>query len=261
MITFSSAQLDEWIALVIFPLSRILALLATAPVFNNAALPVRVRLTVGLTVAMAVTLALPPIPPIPAGSWIGLAIIAQQILIGMAMGFALRMTFAAFDVAGEIISLQMGLSFATFYDPTSGGQTPVISEFLALMTALVFLGMNGHLLTLSVLAESFTLLPISATPVHAGIFKPLFAWSATLFATGLLLAMPMIATLLIVNIALGVLARIAQQLNLFAIGFPVTLALGFVVLMLSLPYIGEIMESLFSKGFQAMETVIRSGAA
>ena len=258
MISISSAQLDAWLALFIFPMTRILALLATAPVFSNAALPVRIRLIAGLAVTLAMAPALPPMPAIPASSWIGLIVLAEQIVIGTLLGFALRITFAAVDVAGELIGLQMGLGFATFFDPNSGGQTPVIAEFVGLLTMLIFLSLNGHLLTLSVLAESFTLLPVSTTPVNAAAFSLLAGWSATLFSTGLLLALPLITALLIANIALGVLARIAQQLNLFAVGFPVTLALGFLVLMLSLPYIGAAMEGLFSKGFQAMEAVMRA---
>jgi flagellar biosynthetic protein FliR len=258
MISISSVQLDAWLALFVFPLSRILGLLATAPVFSNAALPVRVRLIAGLAITLAVAPALPPLPAIPASSWLGLVILAEQILIGVLLGFALRIAFAAVDVAGELIGLQMGLGFATFFDPSSGGQTPVVAEFLGLLTALIFLSLNGHLLALTVLAESFTLLPVSVTPIHAAAFSSLMTWSATLFSTGVLLALPLITALLIANIALGVLARIAQQLNLFAVGFPVTLALGFLVLLLSLPYIGAAMEGLFAKGFRAMGMVMRA---
>lgn len=261
MISISSAQIDTWLALFIFPLTRILALLATAPVFNNGALPVRVRLIAGLAIALAMAPALPPMPAISASSWIGLVVLAEQILIGVLLGFTLRIAFAAVDVAGELIGLQMGLGFATFFDPSSGGQTSVIAEFLGLLTALVFLSLNGHLLALSVLAESFTLLPVSTAPIHATAFSSLMAWSATIFSTGLLLALPLITALLVTNIALGVLARIAQQLNLFAVGFPVTLTLGFTVLMMSLPYIGAALESLFSKGFQAMGMIMRAAAS
>lgn len=261
MISISSAQIDIWLALFIFPLTRILALLAAAPVFNNAALPVRVRLIAGLAITLAIAPALPPMPAIPASSWIGLVVLAEQILIGVLLGFTLRIAFAAVDLAGELIGLQMGLGFATFFDPDSGGQTSVIAEFLGLLTALVFLSLNGHLLALSVLAESFTLLPVSTAPIHATAFSSLMAWSGTLFSTGVLLALPLITALLVTNIALGVLARIAQQLNLFSVGFPVTLTLGFLVLTMSLPYIGVAMESLFSRGFQAMGMVMRAAGS
>ncbi len=260
MIAISSAQLDAWLGLFIFPLTRVLALLATAPVFSNAALPMNIRLVAGLAISFALATALPAPPPIAAGSWLGLAVIAEQILIGVMMGFALRIVFVALDVAGEMIGLQMGLSFATFFDPNKSGETSVLAEFLGLITALVFLAMNGHLLTLTVLAESFRVLPVSTTPFHALALSSLLTASAMMFSLGVLLALPLITALLVTNIAMGVLARIAPALNLFAVGFPVTLALGFIVLLLSLPYIGAAMEGMFSRGFTALETVLRTAA-
>ena len=257
MISISSAQIDTWLGLFVFPLTRILALLATAPVFSNAALPMRIRLTAGLAVTLALVPVLPP-PAIPAGSWLGLTVIAEQLLIGALMGFALRITFVALDVAGELIGLQMGLSFATFFDPGSSGETPVMASFLGLLTAMIFLAMNGHLLTLTLLAESFTLLPVSPAPFNAAALSTLLTASAMMFSLGVMLALPLITALLVTNIALGVLARVAPTLNLFAVGFPVTLALGFIVLMLSLPYIGAAMEGVFSNGFKTMETVLRA---
>lgn len=261
MISFTSVQLDTWLALFMFPLARILAVVATAPVFDNAGMTAQIRLVVGLAISLAVAPALPPMPLIAPGSWQGIAVIGQQILIGSLLGFTLRIVFTAVDVAGELIGLQMGLSFASFYDPQSNSQSPVISTFLGLLTTLLFLAMNGHLLTLSVLAESFNLLPVSATPFAAKGLGALLAWSATIFSSGLMLALPLIAALLIANISLGVLARIAPQLNIFAVGFPVTMVSGFAVLMLSLPYMGAALERLYDSGFMALSGILRAGAA
>ena len=261
MISFSSAQLDSWLALFMFPLARILALLAAAPVFNNAGLSMQIRLAVGLAISFGLAPALPPMPAISPGSWMGMMVLAQQILIGVTLGFALRITFTAVDVAGELIGLQMGLGFASFYDPQSASQTPVVSEFLGLLATLLFLALNGHLLTLSVLAESFRLLPVTATPFAAKGFAAILAWAATLFSAGLMLALPLIAALLIANIALGVLSRVAPQLNIFAVGFPVTIVSGFVVLMLALPYFGAALERLYDRGFLALSGVLAAGGA
>jgi flagellar biosynthetic protein FliR len=261
MIAFTSAQLDAWITAFMFPLARIMGVLASAPVFNNAAQPKRIRLVAGLVITIALVPVLPPMPAIPPGSWVGLAVLAQQILIGVLLGFTLRIAFAAIDVAGELIGMQMSLSFAVFYDPDNAGQTPVLSEFLGLLTTLIFLAMNGHLLTLQVLAESFKLLPVSATPMNAGGFASFLAWSSTLFSAGLLLALPLIAALLIANLAMGVLARVAPQLNIFAVGFPVTLMSGFLVLMFSIPYFGAAMEKLFDHAFRAMAQILRAAGA
>lgn len=258
MITITSAQLDAWLAAFAFPMARILSLMATAPVFNNAAMPMRIRLIVGLAVTLALVPVLPPMPAVPAGSWIGLSVLVQQILVGLLLGFALRIAFVAIDVAGDLIGLQMGLSFAVFYDPQNSAQTPVVAEFLGLLATLLFLAMNGHLLVLSTLAESFTLLPVSTAPFAAASLSALLAWAATMFAAGVLLALPLVAALLIANIAMGVLARVAPQMNLFAVGFPVTITAGFVVLMLTMPYFGAAMERLFDQSFAALRMVMRA---
>lgn len=258
MISFTSAQFDGWVAAFIFPLARVLGLVATAPVFHNVGMPMRVRLLLGLAIAFALAPALPPMPDIPAGSWTGLLVLAREIVLGVLMGLTLRIVFAAVDLAGELIGLQMGLSFAVFYDPQNAGQTPVLAEFLSLLMTLLFLAMNGHLLTLSVLAESFRLLPVAAEPVAANGFSAALHWAATLFSAGLLLSLPLVAALLITNLAMGVLSRVAPQLNLFAVGFPVTIFAGFTVLMISMPYLGAAMERLFDHGFGALRTVMQA---
>ena len=260
MLAFTSAQLDAWITAFLFPLARIFGLLASAPIFNNAAQPMRIRVMAGLVITLALVPVLPPMPAVSAGSWVGFVILAQQLIIGALLGFTLRIAFAAIDIAGDLIGMQMSLSFAVFYDPQNAGQTAVLAEFLGLLTMLIFLAMNGHLLTLSVLAESFRLLPVTATPFSAGSFASMLAWSSTLFSAGLLLALPLITALLIANLAMGVLARVAPQLNIFAVGFPVTLTAGFIVLMFSIPYFGAAMERLFDHAFRAMAAVLRAAA-
>jgi len=261
MITVSSAQLNLWLATFMFPLARIAGLMATAPIFGNAGIPQRIRLLIGLAVAFALAPALPPPPAVAAGSWLGISMLAQQLLIGLLLGFTLQIALAAVDTAGQLIGLQMGLSFAVFYDPQRRAQTPVLSEFLGLLTTLIFLAMNGHLLTLSVLAESFRVLPVTTTPIAAAGIGTVLSWAATLFSAGVLLSLPLVAALLIANIAMGVLSRVAPQLNLFAIGFPVTMVAGFTVLMISLPYFGAALERLFDHSFAAMRGVMQAAGA
>ena len=260
MLSVTTAQLNAWIAVFIFPLTRILGLLATAPIYSNATLPRKTRVVLGLVISLALAPALPPMPTIPAGSWIGLAVLAEQLLIGLLMGMVLRIVFAAIDLAGELIGLQMGLSFAVFYDPQSSGQTPVVTEFLSLFASLIFLAMDGHLVAIAALAKSFQLLPVSAQPFSIKGLGSFLSWSGSLFSAGVLLSLPLIAALLIANLALGVLTRMAPTLNLFAIGFPVTLSAGFIVLMLSLPYMGAAMQRLYEQGFNSLETVLRAAA-
>ena len=261
MISISSAQLDAWLAMLMFPLARVLGLFAIAPIFSSVGLSQQVRVLIGLAVAFAMAPGLPPMPAIPAGSWVGLIILAQQMLIGMLIGLTLRVVFSAIDVAGEMIGLQMGLSFAVFYDPQNAGQSAVLSEFLGLLATLIFLAMNGHLLALSVLAESFHLLPIGTTPIAAQSLAAVVSWAAVLFSAGVLLSLPIVAALLIANIAMGVLSRVAPQLNLFAVGFPVTIVSGFVVLTISLPYFGAALERLFDQSFVAVRGIMQAAGA
>jgi flagellar biosynthetic protein FliR len=260
VIGIGSAQLDAWLGLFMFPLARILALLATAPIFNNTAMPVRIRLVLGLAITVAIAPVIPPPPPLLAGSWLGLLVIGEQILIGILMGFALRIAFAALDIAGELIGLQMGLSFATFFDPSHGSESSAIAQLLGLLANLTFLAMNGHLLVLSLLIESFTVLPINPLRLHAAGASELLAASGIMFSLGLMLALPLIAALLIANMSLGILARVAPTLNIFSVGFPVTLGLGFIVLLFALPYFGAAMDSIFSQSFTILETVLKATA-
>ena len=260
MISVTSAQLDAWLAAFIFPLARVLGLFSAGPVFSSLAIPQNIRLVAGVAVTLAIAPAIPPMPAIAAGSWVGLAVLAQQVVIGILLGFSLRIAFVAVDVAGDLIGLQMGLSFAVFYDPAKAAQTAVITEFFSLLAVLLFLSLDGHLLMLSLLAQSFTLLPVSLAPFAAKGYSVLLAWSATIFLAGVLLSLPLITALLIANIAMGVLTRVAPQLNLFAIGFPVTIMAGFLVIMISLPYFAAALEHLFSQGFAAMVAIMKAGA-
>lgn len=258
MLSVTSAQLEGWLALLAFPMARILGFVGAAPVFGNNAVPRRIKLVVGLAVTMGVMPVVTATPPEAIDSWAGILILFQQTLIGIAMGLVLRVVFAALDLMGEIISLQMGLSFATFFDPVAGGQTAVVGEFLTLIATLVFLSLNGHLLMIDALARSFEWLPVSATLPHKGGWLVLARFGASIFASGLLMALPVVTALLITNIALGVLTRAAPQLNLFAIGFPITLTVGFGVLLLALSHLAPLLQHFYDVGFTTLADLIRA---
>lgn len=249
IITVTSAQLDVWILAYMFPMARILGVMATAPIFNNDGMSMRTRMICGLAIAIALAPVLPPMPRIPADSWQALFVLMQEMLIGVLMGFSIRIIFAAINVAGDLAGMQMGLSFAVLYDPQTAGQTPVITNFFSLITTLIFLAVNGHLLIIQLLAESYDLLPVSTTPFAADSLRTLVASGSVLFSLGLMLAMPIIAALLIANIGLGVLTRVAPTLNLFAVGFVVTIIAGFIMLTFALPYIGAALQRLFELAF------------
>ena len=252
MISLTSSELNAWIVAFFFPLARILALLVSAPPFNNEGLSGQIRLMLGLTIALAITPALPPVPPMDPASGTGLLILAQQMLIGLAMGFSLRFVFSAIDMAGNMIGTQMGLGFATAYDPQSASQTAVISEFIGMLALLVFMAINGHLMVITTLVESFSSLPIGIGTLASGSWLNIANAGGIVFSSGVLLSLPIVVALLITNIALGVLGRVAPQLNLMAIGFPITIVLGFVALMVSMSYLSAPLQRLFEFGLQSM---------
>ena len=252
MISLTTAEINAWIVAFFFPLARILALVTTAPPFNNQGLNTQARLILGLAIAFALAPALPPSVAIDPASGPGLLLLALQVLIGLTMGFAMRLVFSAIDLAGTMISNQMGLGFATAYDPQSAAQTAVISEFLGMLALLVFLAINGHLMVIATLGESFALLPISADIIANASWLNIANAGGVIFSSGVLLSLPVVVALLIANIALGVLGRVAPQLNLMAIGFPITIVLGFSALIVSLSYLASPLQQLFEFGLRSM---------
>ncbi|MFL9923738.1 flagellar biosynthetic protein FliR [Herbaspirillum lusitanum] len=252
MINVTSAQLYTWIAMFIWPLTRILGLIATAPPFGSASVPMLVKILLGVVMALVIAPDVPVPPALDPMSMSGLMILLQQMLIGLSMGLAIRIVFAAVEMAGELISSTMGLGFAAFFDPQTQGRTSAISQVFSLLATMVFLSINGHLVLLAVMAESFHTLPITATPNTAEGFHQLALWGARIFSMGLQLSLPMLIALLITNLALGVLTRAAPQLNLFGIGFPITLLAGFVLIAIGLPYMLTPMQHFMSDGIEMM---------
>ena len=249
MITVTSAQLDAWMAALLWPLARVLAVLAAAPVLGQSRIPVRIRIGLGLGLVIVLAPTLPAPPPIAPASSAGMLILASQVVIGLAIGLALRLVFTAVEMAGDLIGLQMGLGFAMFYDPGNVQHTPILGQFMGLLATLTFLAINGHLMVIAALAESFHALPIAATPVGANLFEALAKHGAIVFVAGLQLALPLIVTMLVVNLSLGVLTRAAPQLNVFAVGFPLTIAIGFAALIFTLPYFGPLFERTLDQAF------------
>lgn len=250
MLTVSSAQLNAWMVALLWPAARILALLTVSPLFGHTSVPMRVKLGLGLLLALAISPAVPTsVSPLSAN---GLMILVQQILTGLALGFVMRIAFAGIELAGELAGLTMGLSFASLFDPLSEHEATVTSQLFGWLALLVFVASNLHLAALAALADSFTYLPISAIPMGTGFFRQLAMMGGQLFASGLQLAMPIVAALLITNLALGILTRAAPQLNLFGVGLPVTLALGFLMIALVLPYLTHPLIAVLQSATAAM---------
>lgn len=241
MVTFSAGQLEAWVALGLLPFIRLLALFSAAPILSSRSFPARSR--IALAAVMAVLVA--PFADVPPGltltSASALGVVVQQVSIGLTLGFAARMVFAVFEIAGEAIGLQMGLSFAGFFNPT-GGQQSIVSSWLNTLAMLVFLSLNGHLMLLDALVTSFKVFPISADPMMGLQVIQLDVLGSAIFRLALALALPASIMLLFINLVLGYVSRVAPQLNIMAVGFPATLLAGLAWLTLGMDNIASPMD-------------------
>ena len=249
IVSFTSDQLNVWMVSYLWPFVRMMALVGSAPILGEAAVPRPVKVVIAVLLALVITPTLDAPPVVPLISVAGLWIMISQVLIGAAMGFSMRMVFAAVQVAGEYVGLQMGLSFASFFDPTSGGNTMVLARLLNVMAMLVFLSLDGHLMMIRILAESFHALPIADAPLARGGWSLLAAAGAHVVADGLMLALPLIATLLSLNLAMGILNRVSPQFSIFSVGFPITLLAGLAMLQLLMQYLTPFLALRFDAAF------------
>lgn len=251
MITLDSSQLVQWVSQFFWPLVRIMALFATAPILNERSVSKRVK--IGLAV-MITWLLMPLLPAVNVTLFSpeGFLLLIQQMLIGIALGFTMQFAFAAVRLAGEVIGLQMGISFATFFDPGSRLNMPVLARFLDMLAMLLFLTFNGHLWLISLLADSFHTLPIGGQPLNANAFMALVKSGGLIFLNGMMLALPLIVLLLMVNLVLGLLNRVSPQLSIFAIGFPITLSVGILTISLLMPLLAPFCEHLFGEAFDLL---------
>jgi flagellar biosynthetic protein FliR len=248
MLTFTEAQLMAWLSPVFWPFIRILALFMTAPVLSMRNIPVRVKIALAFFVALTAQATLPVAPTIALDSHQALNALLQQVLVGAALGFAARIVFAAIEFAGELIGLQMGLNYAAFFDPTTGGTSTASARFFGTMAAWLFVVINGHLLLTVAVVKSFESFPIGSEPLAFLTTLQPQVWGAEVFSLGLWIALPIIAMLLFVNLVLGVISRVAPQMQIFAVGFPITLSVGLVGMTLTLP----MMQAPFTMALERM---------
>ncbi|MFN4003862.1 MAG: flagellar biosynthetic protein FliR [Hylemonella sp.] len=247
MITFSEAQLMAWLSPLLWPFLRVLAVFSAAPIFSNRSFPVRARIGLALLVTVAAQPTLPPMPVVALDDAAVLGVVVQQLGIGLAIGFVVRLVFAAFELAGEVVGFQMGLNFAAFFDPSLNAQTSAAARFFGYMAALLFVALNGHLLVLLAVTRSFEVYPVTQDFSEALRLMKLYTLGGELFANALWIALPMVALLLFTNLALGIISRVAPQMNIYAVGFPVTLAVGLVGMMATLPMLERPFEALLER--------------
>jgi len=235
MLTFTDAQVLAWITPLLWPFLRVLALFGSLPVFAQRGVPARVRVALAFLIAFCAQATLPTMPLIPLDSAAAVLAVVQQLLIGLSLGFAVRIVFAAVEFAGEMIGLQMGLNFAGFFNPMTGGDATATSRFFSIAVSWLFIVIGGHLMLIAAVVQSFDAFPVGPEPFAFLRAVQPQVWGAEVFRLGLWIALPMIAMLLFVNLVLGIISRVAQQMSIFSIGFPITVSVGLVGMLLTLP--------------------------
>jgi flagellar biosynthetic protein FliR len=222
----------------IWPFIRIGAFVMVMPVIGGSFVPQRVRLILAVVLTLVIAPALPGLPSIDVLSLPGMLLMFQEIAIGVAMGFIVQLIFDAIALGGQVISMSMGLGFAVFVDRQRGVNVPVLGQLFMMLGMLIFLSLDGHLVLIRMLADSFQILPMNPDINSGGIgqaaLSSLLTWSGQLFVVALNISLPAITALIVVNLSFGVMSRAAPTLNLFAVGFPVAMLLGFVVIFLSM---------------------------
>jgi len=256
-VNFTDEQLINLMTSYLWPFSRIAAFTAVVPIFGTRVVPARMR----LLIAISLTLVIVPILPAPETEidplgFEGLLVTAAQVMIGLVMGFAVKLVMSAIETGGHVIAQTMGLGFAQMNDPANGVTVPVVSQFYIIMATLVFLALNGHLVMIDILAESFSMLPVAMQGVSQDGLWVLISWSSWIFTGAVLIALPAVVALLLVNIAFGVMMRAAPQLNVFAVGFPLTLTLGFVFMLASLPIFLPQFNNLLEGAFMTVGNIV-----
>jgi flagellar biosynthetic protein FliR len=235
MLTFTEAQILAWVSPLLWPFIRVLALFGTLPVFAQRSVPMRVRVALAFLIAFCAQASLPAMPVIALDSSTAFLVVLQQLVIGLSLGFAVRIVFAAVEFAGELVGLQMGLNFAGFFDPATGGQTTAVSRFFGVTVSWLFIVTGGHLLVIAGVVQSFQAFPVGPEPFDFLRRVQPQVWGGEVFRVGLWIALPLVGMLLFTNLVLGIVTRVAQQLNIFAVGFPITLGVGLVGVLMTLP--------------------------
>jgi flagellar biosynthesis protein FliR len=256
----NAADVSQWVSRLWWPSLRIGGFVAAAPIASEKTIPSRVKIVMALALAALIA----PTAPVPAAlsifSGAGVLTAVQEILIGVAIGMVIELAFEALTFAGQTVSMTMGLGFATLVDPQRGASVPVVGQMFMIMGVLTYLAINGHLMLLGALANSFQTLPIGAGNIDRDFLLAVAIWGARIFETGLLVALPAVIALVIVNMALGVVTRAAPQLNLFGIGFTITLLCGFFVLMVGLGGVMTGISSLLDTALKAVVELVSSPA-
>ena len=226
------------------PFLRVSGMFMAAPIFSARGFNVRTRLLLAILVAALVAPSLPNPPITNIFSIVGFAAAICEVCIGLMMGFVLQLAFAAAVYAAQAQSMTMGLGFAMAVDPQNGVQVPVIAQLFVILITLLFLAVDGHLAIIAAIVESYAIIPMGASGIPQISFLRIVSLGSLVFAGGIVMALPVLTALIFFNICLGVITRAAPQLNIFAVGFPVTILSGLVIMYIVMPVYVDVLSRL-----------------
>jgi len=250
-------QINQFIGQYLWPVLRIGAFYTAAPIVGARTVPARIRIMLTLFTAILVAPLLPASPTISFMSVEGAVMIAKEMLIGFGLGFSVQVILQAFVVSGQFISQKMGLGFASMNDPANGVSVAIISQFYLLLTTLLFLSSNGHLIIIQLLIDSYQRFPLMGSGFSDQQFVLIVQLGSWMFASALLICLPLFTALMIVNISFGVMSRAAPQMNIFSVGFPITLLFGFILMWFSLMNFLPLYFELMDEGMELISGLIR----
>lgn len=241
------STIEQAISGYLWPLFRIASMLMVMAIFGAGTTPAQIRLLIAVAITVAVAPMLPQMPVVELFSLQSLFISAQQVMIGTAMGFISQMLLQTFVLTGQVIGMQTSLGFASMVDPGSGQQVPAVGNFFLILSSFIFLSVDGHLLMVKMLIASFETLPVSENGINIANYRAAANWGGYMFGAALTMSISAILALLLINLSFGVMTRAAPQLNIFSIGFPITMLSGLLILWLTLTpimaHFGEVWNS------------------
>ncbi len=254
---FTEDELLVYLASFVWPFFRVSSMFISIPVFSIASMPAILRVMISLLITFVILPTLPTMPAVELFSSQGWLITIQQVALGLTAGFILQMVFSIMLFAGQSIAYSMGLGFASMVDPATGVQVPVIAQLFVIASSLLFLAVDGHLLLIEMIAQSFVTMPVAVGGLGKAEVWQVISWSSQIFAGGVLLAMPIMTTLLFVNISFGVASKAAPQLQLFGVGFPITILLGMVLIWGGISSMVEGFTEILHESFTHLSQLLR----
>jgi flagellar biosynthetic protein FliR len=226
MLDLSFLQIEQMVGDYLLPFFRIAAFMMAMPLISTQYVPKKIRLILATSFTIVIVPTLPSVPYVEGLSLSNYLLVVEQMLIGIALGFSLHIMFQIFAIGGQMIANQMGLGFASVNDPANGVSIVVVGQYYMMLSMMLFITMNGHLIMFQTLAQSFSVLPVGFSALDNIKLMDIVYSGRWMFQSAVVMALPAVTSLLIVNVAFGVMSKASPQLNIIAIGFPFTMTLG-----------------------------------